>query len=80
MYTELEDFKTGWIGIKLALKADEIDLLVENLKFIKNNPGQHFHLVGDCQGEAGVSDIEVYVDEDATGNTIISSFAIEPNR
>jgi hypothetical protein len=80
MRVEIEDFKTGWYGIALGIRADEIDVLIERLKLIKKEQ-QHFHIASDYEGEGGIGDIEIYLlQEDERNNMAITSPAITPTR
>jgi len=59
MQADLEDFKTGWYGLKLGVKSDEIDVLILALKKLKENK-DHFHCRSSFEGKGGVGDIEFY--------------------
>jgi hypothetical protein len=79
MFTEIDDWKTGWYGISIGLNGQEIDSLVELLQMIKADPEQHFHLSSDFEGNGGVGDIEIYMrDEMQKNNMALLSKAIEP--
>jgi len=81
MFIELENFNTGWVGLKIALKTKDIDTLINNLILLKKEPSQHFHLSSsDFEGENGVSDIEIYINDDSQENMQLTSFVIDPNR
>ena len=80
MFLKLEDYNTGWIGLKIAIKTNDIDILIQNLELLKDNPSQHFHISSNFEGETGVGDIEIYVDDESPENMQLLSQAIEPNR
>ena len=52
MHIKIEDFKTGWFGLAMGIKKEEIDKLIDALKTIKQNSG-HFHLRSDYTGDGG---------------------------
>jgi len=71
MIVEIEDFKTGWFGIGIGLKSDEIDQLIELLKMIKADPEQHFHISSpDYTGDGGVGDIEIYIQNESQKDNV----------
>ena len=80
MQSNIEDFKTGWYGISLGLKSDEIDQLIIALQKLKNERS-HFHLRSDFEGSGGIGDIELYyqTDEQPSNLAIESSSAIFAN-
>ncbi len=80
MYVEIEDFKTGWYGINISIRKNEIDILIDQLNQLKKDKQQHFHISSDYEGESGVGDIEFNIQENGTDNMSISGFAISPNR
>lgn len=82
MKTTIEDFETGWFGISMGIKKSEIDILIEGLQSLKSNKTQHFHIVSNYEGQGGIGEIEVYVqDESSQDNTVIDlSPEISPNR
>ena len=59
MNAELEDWKNGWHGLRLALTHEEIDKIVRLLQSIQADPEQHFHLSSDYKADGGLGDIEV---------------------
>ena len=61
MRAEIEDFKTGWYGITLGVNKKEIDRLIKLLTHIKNDTDQHFHISSDYEGNGGIGDIEIYI-------------------
>ena len=65
MKTQLKDFNTGWYGITFGVKERDIDDLIEALKWLKTNTDQHFHLSSDYEGEQGVGEIEIYVQNES---------------
>jgi len=80
MYVIIENFKTGWHGITIGIKHDEIDILIERLNLIKNKPEQHFHISSNYVGDGGIGDIEIYIlPEDQNSNMFITGPLIEPN-
>ncbi|WPD23156.1 MAG: hypothetical protein SD837_01060 [Candidatus Electrothrix scaldis] len=70
MYVDIEDWKNGWYGIELGLARAEIDELISLLQMIKDDPDQHFHISSEHQGEGGVGDIEVYVNDGREPNNM----------
>ena len=60
MRTQLEDWKNGWYGVELAVTAEEIDALIEQLQMLKKEPDQHFHLSSTYEGSGGLGTITVY--------------------
>ncbi len=69
MKVEIENFQTGWYGITLGVNENDIDRLIELLTYLKNNTDQHFHISSDYEGDGGVGDIEIYVqNEDEPDN------------
>jgi len=80
MYVELDDFKTGWYGLNISLRSDEIDVIIEHLINLKKDNSQHFHISSDYEGDGGVGDIEINVKENGQDNMSIVGFAIPPNR
>jgi len=80
MYVEIEDFKTGWYGINISIRKNEIDILIDQLNQLKKDKQQHFHISNDYEGEGGVGDIEFNIQDDGIDNMSVSGFAISPNR
>ena len=64
MNAQIEDFKTGWYGVSLGLKKNEIDLFIEALKSLKKCQEGHFHLRSNFEGDGGAGDIEIYIEPD----------------
>jgi hypothetical protein len=82
VHAELEDFKTGWYGVAIYLREEEIDVLIERLSELRESKDQHFHMSisGDREGEGGIADIEFSVQEGEQGDMFITGFAIPPTR
>ena len=52
-------------GLEIGLSISKIDLLIERLHRLKNNPEGHFHLTSDTPEQAfGVVDLMFYVEDD----------------
>jgi hypothetical protein len=81
MNIQIEDFKTGWFGISIGIKGPEIDLFIDALNNLKRG-SNHFHVRSNYEGQAGVGDIEIYMeDESASDNAVLDlSEPIKPNR
>lgn len=62
MRISLEGYETGWFGVKIALKDEDIDRLIKSLLFLKNrsDPETHFHISNSCEDDSRVADIEFY--------------------
>ncbi|MDY7038481.1 MAG: hypothetical protein SV375_20285 [Thermodesulfobacteriota bacterium] len=71
MNVELEDFKTGWYGIYIGIKHEEIDVLIERLRSLKRDKDQHFHISSDYGGSGGVGDIEFSIQGDNEESNMI---------
>lgn len=80
MFVKLHDFETGWYEVALGLKKEDIDVLIENLEILRNNPSQHFHISSDYSGDGGLGEIEIYIDEKEESNMQITSLPVEPTR
>ncbi|MCP4252691.1 MAG: hypothetical protein GY775_04650 [Candidatus Scalindua sp.] len=80
MYVKLEDYKTGWYGITISMRRNEIDTLIGQLRKLQMEENQHFHLSSNYKGNTGVGDIEFNIQEGGKENMSISGFAISPNR
>jgi hypothetical protein len=79
MHSGIEDWKNGWYRLRIGLSEPEIDKLIENLKTLKQDPGQHFHLSSDGKGKGGLGDIEISRQADnEVDNTIIFGQALLP--
>jgi hypothetical protein len=61
MHTKLEDWKNGWFGVELGISPEEIDPLIAQLRMLKEDYDQHFHISSDYKAAGGVGDITVYV-------------------
>ena len=58
----MQTFESGWVGISLALRLEEIDALIEHLALLKRGVINHFHIVQNAWGKSpGVADIELSV-------------------
>ncbi|MBI1423861.1 MAG: hypothetical protein GC149_10385 [Gammaproteobacteria bacterium] len=74
MQADLEDFKTGWYGLTLGLKSEEIDKLIAALNHLKTSK-DHFHFRSEFEGDGGVGDIEFYYQtQDLGSNLAIEGF------
>ena len=65
MNIQFEDFQTGWVGVSIGLKATEIDQLIEALRSLKIDSGRHFHFRSNYEGQGGVGDVEIYLEDEA---------------
>jgi hypothetical protein len=73
MLVDIEDFKTGWFGLSIGIKKNDVDKLIDALQKIKSKDG-HFHLRSDYHGSGGVGDIEFFIlDENETDNMKLDS-------
>ena len=70
MRTEIEDFGTGWYGIRLQLKDEDIDRLIEFLRAVKADPAYHFHVFSTAMDDqkCGIADIEFAIQSDDVVN------------
>jgi hypothetical protein len=59
MHAELDNFGTGWYGVMLGLKEDEIDHLIAALNELKREK-THFHFRSEFKGDGGIGDVEIY--------------------
>ena len=60
MRCEIEDFKTGWFGLQLAFRPEEIDKLIANLQELKAGGLGHFHFRRDDWDDVpGAADVEI---------------------
>ena len=69
MHVEIEDFKTGWYGLTIGLKKNEINQLISALKALQKKDN-HFHIRGDYNGPGGVGDIEFYIQDENQQNNL----------
>lgn len=77
MRSTIEDWKNGWLGLELALSAEEIDKLIERLQLIKVDSDQHFHISSDYKGSGGLGEITFCrKNADLVDNFFISSQAL----
>lgn len=79
MRVEIEQLKTGWFEISIGLNERDFDLFIEQLKMLKKQRKQHFHIMSDYDGPIGVGDIEFYFQGELENNMEITGGAIEPN-
>jgi hypothetical protein len=70
MKVHLEDFKNSWYEISLGVKKDEIDNLIERLHDLKRCNIDHFHVTNNFEGEGGIGDIEIYLQDDKEKDNI----------
>lgn len=77
MQSDIEDFKTGWYGISLGVKSEEIDQFISALQELKKEK-THFHFRSEFKGQGGIGDIEIYyqTDDQSSNLTIESSCAL----
>lgn len=80
MYAELEDWKNGWFGVRLAASPKEIEHLITLLQGLLQDPEQHFHVTSDYKAASGLGDIEISVKQstDEPDNLFASGFALAP--
>ena len=69
MKAEIEDFKTGWYGISIGLKSENIDTFIQALQKLKHTKS-HFHLRGDYEGVGGIGDIEIYWEQESDADNM----------
>ncbi len=80
MNAKIEDFKTGWYGISISIRENEIDFFIDQLTELKESKNQHFHISSTSEGDEGVVDIEFSLQENEVDNMYFTGFAINPNR
>ncbi len=68
MKIEIENFNTGWYGLQLGIKENEIDSLIDCLEMLRTQ--SHFHLRSDFEGHGGIGDVEIYLQSDEIDNNI----------
>ena len=79
MEAELEDWKNGWFGLRLAASPREIEHLISLLQGLLEDPDQHFHIGSDYKAAGGLGDIELSVkDPETPDNLFLSSMALAP--
>jgi hypothetical protein len=79
MHTKLDDWKNGWLGIELGIAPEEIDPLIAQLKMLKQNHDQHFHISSNYKSQGGI-DITIYIQspDQVSNMERISSRALAP--
>ena len=70
MQADIEDFKTGWYGLTLGVKPEEIDNLIVALQDLKASKS-HFHFRSNYEGTGGVGDIEFYYQTDDQNSNLL---------
>ena len=71
MNVAIEDFKTGWFGIKVGLTDSDIALLIERLQALQHHRS-HFHFRQDAFTDTSrVADVELYWTDQAPSNMLI---------
>ena len=79
MYSELEDWKNGWFGVRLSASPDEIKHLIVQLQKLLDDHDQHFHIASDYKASSGLGEIEISVNTDSKpDNIFMSSLALSP--
>ena len=71
MRIDIKDFETGWYGLTLHLKPEDIDRLVEFLMAARSDKAYHFHIYSTAMDKqsTGVADIEfIYQPENVADN------------
>ncbi|MBX7221393.1 MAG: hypothetical protein K1Y36_15695 [Blastocatellia bacterium] len=58
MYSEIEDWKNGWFGVRLAASPKEIEYLIALLQGLLQDPDQHFHLTSDYKAASGLGTLK----------------------
>jgi hypothetical protein len=54
-----ERFESGWVGVSLSLRPDEIDSLILQLESLKKGTKSHFHFRATSFSEKeGLADVE----------------------
>ena len=80
MEAELEDWKNGWFGLRLAASPREIEHLIALLQGLLNDPDQHFHIGSDYKASGGLGDVELSVKDPTTpDNLFLSGLALAPD-
>jgi hypothetical protein len=78
MRLDLENNSATFVGVRLALTADDLQRVIDQLQSLKASPHQHFHLTAD--GQSVFVDLDVGVQgEDERSNASITGFAIQPD-
>jgi hypothetical protein len=79
MQVRIEDWQNGWSGISIGIAENEIDHLIELLRGLQADSGQHFHIRSDYKESGGVGDIEIYIKKgEEADNMTLSSMALAP--
>ena len=62
MRATCNEFESGWIGITLELRPEEVDVMIDRLQSLKGGSIGHFHIVQEkWSGKTGIADIEVSI-------------------
>ena len=69
MNVTIEDFKTGWFGLLVGITDAEIPVLIERLNRLQQSRS-HFHLRSDFTGSGGVGDVEFFLAEPQSPQTL----------
>jgi len=79
MNAETADWGDGQFGLRLAIGPDEIDLLTENLRILRKDPDQHFHITSHVPRGHRLRDIEVSTLVAGQGHNMrLTSVALAP--
>jgi hypothetical protein len=79
MNAEIEDWGENRLGVLLALDSDEIERLIVNLRVLRKDSNQHFHISADGPGETRLGDIEVSVRSPSQPHNMrMTSMALSP--
>lgn len=72
MRGDIEDFKTGWYGVSLQLRPEDIDLLINYLQKLRRDADYHFHLFRNTDGGTGtgIADIEISAQRSTDGSNL----------
>lgn len=74
MNINIENFKTGWFGLFVGLKEKDIDQLILNLNWLKENKKvktkNHFHIRSNYEGNGGIGDVEFYLEDDTVSDNM----------
>lgn len=65
-----KNFKNTWYEITLGLKKNEIEGLIEKLRDIQNGDIDHLHISNNFEGEGGIGDIEIYLQDEEEEDNI----------
>jgi hypothetical protein len=73
MKGDIENFQSGWSGIRIGIKNSEIDDLIASIETLRTTDS-HFHLRSDFNGDSGIGDIEIYhMEDNESDNLVIDS-------